>query len=251
MLFLRSLIFNVFLYVFTALCSIVAMLIAMLWPRRSAAFARGWSHAWLKVYEIVCGVSYQVKGREHLPDGGCIIAMKHQSTWDTFAMFAIFREPVFVFKQELARIPFFGWTLLRMGCIPIKRGAGKAALDSMIEGTVAACSRGKQVVIFPEGTRGVVGQAPAYKTGVSHLYQAIGGAFVPVALNSGLLWPRHRFLRPPGVITVEILPPIPPGLPRKDMQSLLAEGIEEASQRLSAGAGGSNRILGQFSAGEK
>jgi 1-acyl-sn-glycerol-3-phosphate acyltransferase len=233
MLFLRSLIFNVFLYVFTALSSILAMLIAMIRPRKSAAFARWWSRAWLKVYEIVCGVSYEVKGREHLPEGGCVIAMKHQSTWDTFAMFAIFPEPVFVFKSELARIPFFGWTLLRMGCIPIKRGTGKAALDSMMQGTLAAWSRGKQVVVFPEGTRGMVGQAPAYKTGVSHLYHAIGGAFVPVALNSGLLWPRHGFLRPPGVITVEILPPIPPGLHRKDMQARLADGIEQASQRLS------------------
>jgi 1-acyl-sn-glycerol-3-phosphate acyltransferase len=227
------LIFNVFLYVFTAICSITAMLIAIFRPRQLPAFARGWSQAWLKVYEAVCGVSYEVKGREHLPQGGCVIAMKHQSTWDTFAMFAIFREPVFVFKSELARIPFFGWTLLRMGCIPVKRGAGKAALGSMIQGTVAACSLGKQVVIFPEGTRGVVGQAAAYKTGVSHLYQAIGGAFVPVALNSGLLWPRRNFLRPPGVITVEILPPIPPGLPRKDMQQRLEDDIERASERLS------------------
>ncbi len=236
MLFLRSLVFNVFLYVFTAVCSIVAMLIALLRPRKSAAFARWWSRAWLKVYEIVCGVSYEVKGREHLPEGGCVIAMKHQSTWDTFAMFAVFPEPVFVFKSELARIPFFGWTLLRMGCIPINRGSGKAALDSMIQGTLAAWSRGQQVVVFPEGTRGVVGQIAAYKTGVSHLYHAIGGAFVPVALNSGLLWPRRRFLRPPGVITLEILPPIAPGLHRKDMQLRLVDGIEKASQRLGGAA---------------
>src|ERR1700678_2731253 len=236
MLFLRSLIFNVFLYVFTALSSIVAIVIAMLRPRKSAAFARWWSRAWLKVYEIVCGVSYQVKGREHLPEGGCVIAMKHQSTWDTFAMFAIFPEPVFVFKSELARIPFFGWTLLRMGCIPIKRGTGKLALDSMIQGTVAACSRGQQVVVFPEGTRGVVGQPATYKSGVSHLYQAMGGVVVPVALNSGLFWPRRGFLRRPGIITLEILPPIPPGLDRKDMQQRLVDDIETASQRLGGGA---------------
>jgi 1-acyl-sn-glycerol-3-phosphate acyltransferase len=233
MLFLRSLTFNLFLYVFTALCSVVAMLIAILWPRQLHAFARWWSQAWLKVYEMVCGVSYRVQGREHLPEGGCVIAMKHQSTWDTFAMFAIFREPVFVFKSELARIPFFGWALLRLGCIPVRRGTGKAALDSMIEGTIAACSRGQQVVVFPEGTRGVVGQPATYKSGVSHLYQAMGGVVVPVALNSGLFWPRRGFLRPPGVIILEILPPIPPGLDRKDMQQRLVDDIETASQRLS------------------
>ena len=171
-------------------------------------------------------------GREHLPEGGCILAMKHQSTWDTFAMFAIFREPVFVFKSELTRIPFFGKALLQLGCIPVVRGTGKAALDSMIEGVAVARSRGKQVVIFPEGTRGAVGTPATYKSGISHMYAAIGGAVVPVALNSGLYWPRHQFLRPPGVITLEILPVIPPDLPRKDMQSRLVEDLEKASQRL-------------------
>jgi 1-acyl-sn-glycerol-3-phosphate acyltransferase len=232
MLFLRSLVFNVFLYVFTAFSSIVAMLIGMIRPRHLPGFARWWSCSWLKMYEWVCGVSYTVRGREHMPEGGCVIAMKHQSTWDTFAMFALFREPVFVFKSELVRIPFFGPALIHLGCIPVNRGTGKAALDSMIEGTAAARSRGKQVVIFPEGTRGMVGAAPTYKSGVSHLYQAIGGDFVPVALNSGLLWPRRQFLRPPGVITLEILPPIPPGLPRKDMQTRLVNEIEVASLRL-------------------
>lgn len=235
MLFLRSLIFNVFLYGFTALSSIVAMLIAIFRPRRLSGFARWWSHTWLKVYQVVCGVSYEVNGRENLPDGGCVIAMKHQSTWDTFAMFALLREPVFVFKSELARIPFFGWTLLRLGFIPVDRGTGKAALDSMIQGASAACAAGKQVVIFPEGTRGVVGSTAIYKTGVSHLYQAIGGAFVPVALNSGLLWPRRQFLRPPGTITVEILPAIPLGLHRKEMQLRLVDDIEKTSLRLVSG----------------
>ena len=232
MLFLRSLAFNVFLYVFTALSSIVAMLIGVLRPQHLPGFARWWSRSWLKMYQWLCGVSYTVNGREHLPDGGCVIAMKHQSTWDTFAMFALFREPVFVFKSELARIPFFGGALIRLGCIPVNRGTGRAALDSMIEGTASARFRGKQVVIFPEGTRGQVGGVATYKSGISHLYQAIGGEFVPVALNSGMLWPRRAFLRPPGVITLEILPPIPPGLPRKDMQSRLIEEIEAASRRL-------------------
>ena len=162
-----------------------------------------------------------------------MIAMKHQSTWDTFAMFAIFPEPVFVFKSELSHVPFFGWTLLRMGCIPVKRGTGKAALDSMIQGTLAARERGKQIVIFPEGTRGTLGGEPNYKSGVSHLYRAIGGAFIPVALNSGLLWPRRSFLRRPGTITLEVLPPLPPGLQRQDMQRRLVEQIETASVKLS------------------
>ena len=210
----------------------MATLIAFIRPRRLPAFARWWSRTWLEAYRMICGVTYEVKGREYLPAGGCVLAMKHQSTWDTFAMFALFPEPVFVFKNELTWVPFFGLALLRLGCIPVKRGTGRGALDSMIQGTVAACSRGKQVVIFPEGTRGVVGQAAAYKSGVSHLYVAMGDACIPVALNSGLLWPRRKFLRPPGTITVEILPPIPPGLNRKDMHQRLVAEIEKASQRL-------------------
>ena len=234
MLFVRSLIFNAFLYVFTALSSILAMAIATIRPRHSPGFARWWSQTWLSAYRRICGVSYQVRGLEHLVEGGCVIAMKHQSTWDTFAMFAIFPEPVFVFKSELSHVPFFGWTLLRMGCIPVKRGTGKAALLSMIQGTLAARERGKQIVIFPEGTRGMIGSEPTYKSGVSHLYHAIGGAFLPVALNSGRLWPRRSFLRPPGTITVEILPAMPPGLPRQDMQRLIVEQIESASLQLLA-----------------
>jgi 1-acyl-sn-glycerol-3-phosphate acyltransferase len=232
MLFVRSLIFNLFLYVFTAFSSVVAMSIGMAAPRHLPGFARWWSQSWLLAYKLICGVSYTVVGREHLPEGGCVIAMKHQSTWDTFAMFAIFREPVFVFKSELTRIPFFGKALLQLGCIPVNRGTGRAALDNMIEGVASARSRGKQVVIFPEGTRGAVGAPPTYKSGVSHMYSAIGGAFLPVALNSGLYWPRHQFLRPPGTIMVEILPVIPADLPRKDMQSLLVGEIEKASERL-------------------
>jgi 1-acyl-sn-glycerol-3-phosphate acyltransferase len=233
-LILRSLIFNFFLYSFTALSSVVAVLIAIFHPRQLPAFARWWSRRWLAAYRVLCGVSYRVTGTEHLPEGGCVIAMKHQSTWDTFAMFAIFREPVFVFKSELVWIPFFGLALTRLGCIPVKRGTGKAALDAMIERTAAACAHGKQVVIFPEGTRGVVGSPGVYKSGVSHLYRALGASCVPVALNSGLVWPRRKFLRPPGCVTVEILPAIPPGLHRKEMQARLTDEIETASVRLCA-----------------
>jgi 1-acyl-sn-glycerol-3-phosphate acyltransferase len=201
-------------------------------PRRLPDFARWWSRTWLTGYEAICGVSYEVRGIEHMPEGGCIIAMKHQSTWDTFALFAIFREPVLVFKSELTLIPFFGSALVRMGCIPVKRGAGKSAVNSIIRGAANAFARNKQVVIFPEGTRSTVGEAPIYKTGVSHLYETLGVACVPVAVNSGLLWPRRKFLRPPGVIRIEILPPIQPGIPLRLMYSMLTELIETTSQRL-------------------
>jgi hypothetical protein len=128
-------------------------------------------------------------------------------------------------------IPFFGWALARLGCIPVKRGTGKSALDNMVRGTRIALMQGKQVVIFPEGTRTMIGQVANYKTGISHLYTALEVACIPVALNSGALWPRRKFLRPPGTITVEVLSPIPPGLGRKEMFDLMVGKIEVASER--------------------
>jgi 1-acyl-sn-glycerol-3-phosphate acyltransferase len=235
MILIRSLAFNIFLYVFTALCSVLAMCSAIFWPSRLAMVSRLWSHGWLRGYRLLCGVTFRVRGAEHVPDGGCIIAMKHQSIWESLAAFAIFRQPIFVLKRELMWIPIFGWVMKRIGCISVKRGAGKSALDSMIRGAHGACARGNQIVIFPEGTRSAPGAPPAYKSGVSHLYKALQIPCVPVALNSGLLWPRRRFLRPPGVITVEILPPIPVGLSRRQMFEQLVRDIEAGCRRLGDG----------------
>lgn len=232
MLVFRSLIFAVLFYAFTAISAVVATLIALVLPKQLAAFARFWSRTWLATYKNICGVSYELRGKENIPQGGCILAIKHQSVWDTCALFAIFDRPVYVLKSELMVIPFFGWALARLGCIPVKRGTGKRALDDMVRGTRIALMQTKQVVIFPEGTRTRVGQVASYKTGISHLYSALGVACVPVALNSGMLWPRRKFLRPPGLIIVQILPPIPPGLDRKEMFDRLVSSIEDVSQRL-------------------
>jgi 1-acyl-sn-glycerol-3-phosphate acyltransferase len=236
MLALRSFVFAVLFYALFSVSAPFAALLSIVLPRSLPGFARAWSRAWLSIYAAVCGVSYEVRGREHLPKGGCVLAMKHQSVWDTCALFAIFDRPVYVFKNELRWIPFFGWSLLRLGCVPVKRGKGKLALDDMVAGTRIALAENKQVVIFPEGTRTMIGQPPKYKTGISYLYEQLGVACVPVALNSGLLWPRRSFLRPPGRIVVEILPAILPGMPRKEMLDHLVEVIESASNRL-AGLG--------------
>jgi 1-acyl-sn-glycerol-3-phosphate acyltransferase len=234
MLALRSLVFSILFYAWFAVSAVLATLISLVLPKRLPGFARFWSRTWLAMYRAICGVAYEVRGRENVPQGGCVIAMKHQSVWDTCAMFAIFDCPVFVLKSELMFIPFFGWALARLGCIPVKRGTGKSALDAMVRGTQVALTKGKQVVIFPEGTRTRVGQPANYKTGISHLYTALGVACVPAALNSGLLWPRRSFLRPPGVITVEVLPAIPPGLDRRVMFERVVSGIEGAAERLCA-----------------
>jgi 1-acyl-sn-glycerol-3-phosphate acyltransferase len=232
MLVVRSLVFNVFFYVFTALCSVVAMLLAIVWPSRLMKMARLWSLGWLYSYKLICGVRYEVYGTENVPSGPCIIAMKHQSIWESCAVFAIFGRPIFVLKSELMWIPIFGWVMKRIGCISIRRGAGRLALASMIRGAREALVRGNQIVIFPEGTRSAPGAQPSYKSGVSHLYTDLQVSCVPVALNSGILWPRRRFVRPPGLITVSILPAIPAGLPRQQMLDQVILDIETACERL-------------------
>jgi 1-acyl-sn-glycerol-3-phosphate acyltransferase len=131
---IRSLAFNFFLYVFTALCSLLAMCAAIFWPSRLAMVPGLWSHGWLYGYRLLCGVTFRVRGAEHVPEGSCIIAMKHQSIWESLAAFAIFRQPVFVFKRELLWIPLSGGAMKRLGCISVKRGSGKSALESMIRG---------------------------------------------------------------------------------------------------------------------
>src|ERR1700678_4219822 len=232
MLAFRSLVFSILFYGFFAVSAVAATVISLLAPRSLPPFARFWSRSWLSLYRAICGVTYEVKGLDKVPKGGCLLAMKHQSVWDTCALFAIFDRPVYVLKSELMFIPFFGWALARLGCIPVKRGTGKSALDTMIRGTRIALAQHKQVVIFPEGTRTMVGQAANYKTGISHLYTALEVACIPVALNSGALWPRRTFLRPPGVISVEVLPPIPPGLDRRVMFERVVSGIEGVAERL-------------------
>ena len=224
--------FSILFYVFFAVSAVAATAISLISPRSLPPFARFWSRTWLAMYRTICGVTYEVRGTENIPHGGCLLAVKHQSVWDTCALFAIFDRPVFVLKSELMFIPFFGWALARLGCIPVKRGTGKSALDNMVRGTRVALSQNKQVVIFPEGTRTMIGQAPNYKSGISHLYTALDVTCIPVALNSGALWPRRSFLRPPGIISLEVLAPIPPGLDRKEMFDLLVSRIEDASARL-------------------
>jgi 1-acyl-sn-glycerol-3-phosphate acyltransferase len=233
MLVLRSLVFSILFYSFFAVCAVIAAAISVVAPKTLPPFTRFWSRSWLAMYRIICGVNYEVRGRENIPQGGCLLAMKHQSVWDTCALFAIFERPVYVLKSELMFIPFFGWALARLGCIPVKRGTGKSALDNMVRGTRIALAQAKQVVIFPEGTRTMLGQTANYKTGISHLYTALAVACIPVALNSGAFWPRRKFLRPPGTIVVEILTPIPAGVGRKEMFDLLVTKIESASERLS------------------
>jgi 1-acyl-sn-glycerol-3-phosphate acyltransferase len=177
-----------------------------------------------------------VRGREKLPQGACLVAAKHQSAWDTFALIPVFRDPAMVMKAELGLIPLYGWFSHKFQHIFVRRESGPRALRAMIRDARDRAAQGREIVIFPEGTRRPPGAPPDYKPGYIALYDGLGLPCVPLALNSGLFWPRRSFIRRPGTILVEILEPIPPALPRDEFFRAVTQQIEAASSRLLAEA---------------
>jgi 1-acyl-sn-glycerol-3-phosphate acyltransferase len=236
---LRSLAFQLLFYLLTALMGIAGLPLLLGPGRWSMAFGTIWSRATLGLLAATCGLGYEVRGRANLPAGPAIIAMKHQSAWDTFATPVIFTRPVIVIKRELGWIPVYGWYALKAGMIPIDRAVGPAALRAMIAAAAPAIAAGRPIIIFPEGTRSAVGAEASYQPGVFALYRQLGLPLVPVAVNSGLFWGRRRLTKRPGRILVEILPPIAPGGSRRAVMAELAAATEAATARLVAEAGGS------------
>jgi 1-acyl-sn-glycerol-3-phosphate acyltransferase len=233
MLVLRSLIFNI-AFVINNILWFVLALPTMLLPRKTfflwVLHPWCWSNLWL--HSVICGVKMEFRGREHIPQGGCMVAAKHQSAWETMALAASFPEPRYVLKRELMWVPFFGFYLMRTGQVAVNRGKRADAIAAMNRAAALAVAEGGQLLIFPEGTRRPVGAEPTYKQGVAHMYEALNTSVVPVAINAGVFWPRRTFLKYPGTIVMEFLPPIPPGLPKDVFFERLRETIESATNRL-------------------
>jgi 1-acyl-sn-glycerol-3-phosphate acyltransferase len=236
MLTLRSILFTMAFYVTTALFLLLGSWL-LLGPRR-------WAMQGLRTHALAClwllrhiaGTRMEVRGRQHVPDGACLIVSKHQSAWDTFALVPLFRDPAIVLKDELKWIPVYGWFCIKFEHILVKRDRAAVALKRLVEDAKARAAQGREIVIFPEGTRQQPGAAPDYKPGYVALYEGLGVTCVPLALNSGLYWPRRSFVRHPGTIIVEFLEPIPAGLPRKAFKAELERRLEAASGRLIAEA---------------
>jgi 1-acyl-sn-glycerol-3-phosphate acyltransferase len=198
------------------------------------AFIRSYARSSLWLLKVVCGTGVEWRGLENIPKGPCIIACKHQSMWETFALYAALTDPTYVLKRELMWIPGFGWYAWKSGLIAVDRSGGLKTLTQMRGRAQQELDRGRQVVIFPEGTRREPGAEPSYKPGVVHLYAKLGVACVPLALNSGVFWPRRSFVRLPGTIVVEALQPIPPGLDNRAFLKRLENVLESATARLVA-----------------
>lgn len=207
-------------------------------PRKWAIRAlQVWATTSLWLLRVIAGVGIEVRGREYVPQGAALVAGKHQSFWETFAVLPLLDDPCMVLKRELTWIPLFGWFALKFRMIAVERSAGPAALRRLLERGREEIAAGRQIVIMPEGTRRPPGAPADYKPGAAALYGALGVTCTPFALNSGLYWPRRSFVRHPGRIVLEFLPPIPAGLSRKDFQQELERAIETASARLLAEAG--------------
>jgi 1-acyl-sn-glycerol-3-phosphate acyltransferase len=238
---LRSLVFNLVFYAWTAFLAILALPMVLAPRAVVMRLGRWWSRTVLELARLIAGIEYELRGAEHLPHAPAIIAMKHQSAWDTLAAPALFGDVAIVVKRELLWIPCYGWYARKAGMIPVDRGAGAAALRAMVNRARSVVAHGRPIVIFPEGTRTAVGAKRGYHPGVAALYGQLGLPVVPIAVNSGLFWPRRSFLKRPGRIVVEALPPLPPGLERRTFIAELQSRIETATERLVAEASSSKR----------
>jgi 1-acyl-sn-glycerol-3-phosphate acyltransferase len=232
----RSVVFNFCLWSWTA----IMLLAALPWlaspPRFLLAHSRVWMRGIQFLLATIVGLEYEVRGGAAAPERAAIFAFKHQSAWETLAIHLLVDGAAIVLKRELTQIPLFGWTLMHAGMIRIDRQGGPRALRGLIEGGRAALARGAPIVIFPEGTRVAPGARRDYQPGVAALYRHLDCPVVPVALNSGVFWGRRSFVKRPGRIVIEFLPPIAPGLTREAFMAELHERLEPATARLVAEA---------------
>ena len=235
---LRSILFTVSFYANISILMILSLPTLAMSHRIQLIFIRSWAFSSLWLLRVICGTRIEWRGVQNIPPGACIVACKHQSFLETFAVYKILDDPSFVLKRSLMWIPVFGWHMAKAEVIPIDRGAGVAALSRMTARARKVLGHARQVVIYPEGTRRPPGAEPTYKSGVAYLYDKTGAACVPLALNSGLYWPRRSFMRYPGTVVIEALEPIASGLERRAFLALLQSRLEEASARLLAEAEG-------------
>jgi 1-acyl-sn-glycerol-3-phosphate acyltransferase len=229
---IRSLIFMAWLYVSMAvLATMFSPTLLMPW-RWSMMIIKLWARAMLWGLRWICGVKVEMRGGQWRPDGPALIAAKHQGMLDVIAPFTFLDAPCFVLKKELMYLPFFGWYAWKTGMIPVDRSAGASALKQMVVRARQRLAEGRQILIFPEGTRTLPGQPAEYKPGVAALYRDLERDCVPMATNSGLHWPAHGIDRTPGTVVFEFLPVIPGGLKRPEFMRQLQDRIETASTAL-------------------
>lgn len=233
---ISSIAFWIFLNVWGTLIPILYSFVFITRSTKTADHgAKVWAIVTLWMLKKLCKIDYKIIGLDKIPKEACIIACKHQSAWETIVMHLVLNQPVYAFKKELLKIPFYGWYLTIMSGITVDREGGVSALKDLIKQTKKYLTKGQSIVLFPQGTRVPVGETVEkypYQAGVTALYLACGVKVVPAALNSGLFWEKNKMLKKPGTIILEFLDPIEPGLSKQEFNSKLQEAIEKRSDEL-------------------
>lgn len=229
---LRAFAYNIFFYLTISLWMLAASPLLLAPARWLWQVFYAWARFNVAALHLIAGTRLDVRGLENLPAGAALIVAKHQSAFETVSLFNYFNRPTYILKRELMRLPLIGWFITKMGMVPVDRGGGQKALRDMVESARKVLGDGRHIIIFPEGTRRMPGARPAYKHGVVHLYRELGVPVIPVALNSGLFWPRKGSGPYPGTIVVEFLPAILPGLAGEQFFASLVEAIETRSDAL-------------------
>ncbi len=236
MIFIRSLLFNVAFYLWTAFMFLLSLPALLLPVGAVWTLGRIWVCGTVLLLRILVGLTHEVRGIAHRPPGAALYAVKHQSAWDTLVFALLLDRPAIVLKKELLNLPLFGWYMRKCRMIPVDRKGRATALKRMAADARDRAAAGRPILIFPEGTRVAPGHRRPYQPGAAALYGALGLPVVPVALNSGLFWGRRSFHKLPGRIVVEFLPPIAPGLDRRIFMAELEAAIETAADRLAGAA---------------
>jgi 1-acyl-sn-glycerol-3-phosphate acyltransferase len=238
LLFLRSLVFVLLMVIATVIWAPVCFLFAPFSYNTRYFVTSRWNAFVIHAARILCGIRYQVKGEENLPDVPVILLSKHQSAWETiFYLWYMPRPLVYVFKREILYIPFFGWGMALLRMIPIDRSKGKDAFAQVVEIGKKRLADGQWVIMFPEGTRIPVGQRGKYKGGGARFAIETGATVVPIAMNAGECWPKKSFIKRPGLITVSIGKPISPeGLTSVELMQRVENWIESEMRVISPAA---------------
>jgi 1-acyl-sn-glycerol-3-phosphate acyltransferase len=233
MIVFRSVLFNALFYV-----NLIAQMIIMtpayfLLPRKKAyVIAKNWARSNHWLFDKIVGTTFEIEGLENIPQGGYIFAPKHQSFWDAYALLPWLDDPLYILKRELTWIPLFGWYLKKQRMVPVNRNARGKVMAAVMERTKAEMDTGRQLIIYPEGTRRPPGATPEYKYGIARLYRDLQVPVVPVVMHPGLFWPRRKFIRYPGHFKVRILPAIEAGMDPDAFLAHLIDVMETASDQL-------------------
>lgn len=219
----RSLAYTLVFYVGSLAIIGLAMLVALVSPKGLRMFSRGWSayHDWCVRWLL--GIRVKIIGT--VPSGAVLVASRHESAWETIALNRLLRAPAVVLKQELTRIPLWGWLAKRDGAIPIDRSGSAGTLRAMMRAATAAKRAERPILLFPEGTRVLPGETPPIRAGFAGLYRHLNLPVVPVSLDAGKIWPRKGFVKRSGTITLRFGEPIPAGLPRAEAEARLQTAI--------------------------